>query len=814
MAPVSPPKRDLPKWSPWPTLGVVLVVFALAEGYYFRQQKHREATRGPVESLERSRHSPDAQGRAGDLVLRDPAGPALTVAAVPNIPGHRPLLGAIVDVASSSGDVSDPVIWWRTVRADPADLLTDYGIRTPQKFRCKDGSPGIRTQGALGVGLTSELCPLGDGTFSLSTTVTSIGDTAMIADEINVGSTPVVVATDGARWDTEHDTPYLAFAEADTAILLESNRMHVSRTFSHFGAETFPSPVLVRYGPGETIKRTLHVVRGDVLHAMSLLPGRARSVEVTFGAGRGGRISLRDDADRELAAGRVPEGEIRQLRIPAGLGTHLVLRNDAGIVTNASVPLPFPGETVRIEAPEPPSSTLELSYLDSSGAPIPVHVLVKGLSGTPDPVFDKMDGHIVAAGRSVYALAGQARLKVSPGKYRVTASHGTAYSLSTKELDVAPGSVLPVSDVLRRVLGEDWLSADFHLHSAPSPDSTVSLDDRVVSLACEGVELAVATDHNHVTDLSPSAHGLGVDSQLGTLIGVEITSASENWGHFNAYPVAMPRGAPEEGVPVYYAKFPAEMFASAHSLGARVVQVNHARMDPRIGYFDLVHLDARTGRADPVFSSDFEAFEAFNGMWIETREKVRQGPTDVVALARRGKRVTVTGNSDSHKLLYEEAGYPRTWVHTSSGPAGTRGERALRTLLAGDTTVSSGPFVEMTVDNHDIGSVISKSPSAAVHVHVRVSAPAWVPIDHVEMWRDDSVFERFAVDSPSADGVRFERNIDVPTEGKDHVLIAWADADRPLPDVVPYDHALSIGFTGPVYIDGDGDGGIKVPPSE
>lgn len=814
MSPVSPLKRERPKWSPWPTLAVLLALFGVAEAYYFHQQKQRNGSRGHVESLDRSRHSPDAQGRAGDLVLRDPSGAALTVAAVPNVPGHRPLLGAIVDVASSGGDVSDPVIWWRTVRADPADHLMELGTRAPQEFRCKDGSYGVRTFGALGAGFNSEVCPLGDGRFSLSTTVTSIGDTAMIADEINVGSTPVVVATDGAEWDTEHDTPYLAFAEAGTAVLLESNRMHVSRTFSHFGAETFPSPVVVRYGPGETVKRTLHVTRGDVLHALDLLPGKASTLEITFGAGRGGKVSLRDDADRELATGRVADGEIRRVRIPPGLGTHVVLRNDAGVVTNASVPLPAPGETVRVEAPDPPTGALEVSYFDASGVPIPVHVLVKGLSGTSDPTFDKVDGHIVAAGRSVYALGGHARLEVAPGKYRVTASHGTAFSLSTKEIEVSPGAVLPVSDVLRRVLGEGWLSADFHLHSAPSPDSTVSLADRVVSLACEGVELAVATDHNHITDLSPSAHGLGMDSQLGTLVGVEITSASENWGHFNAYPVPMPRGAPEEGVPVYYGKFPGDMFESAHSLGARVVQVNHARMDPRIGYFDLVHLDERTGRADPVFSSNFEAFEAFNGMWIETREKVRQGPMDVVALARRGKRVTVTGNSDSHKLLYEEAGYPRTWVHASAGPAGTRGERALRTLLAGDTTVSSGPFVEMTVDDQGIGSTLTKGPLAVVHVYVRVSAPAWVPVEHVEIWRDDTVFERYAVESPASDGVRFERKIDIPVEGKDHVLIAWADADRPLPDVLPYDHALSIGFTGPVYVDGDGDGSIKVPPAE
>jgi hypothetical protein len=130
------------------------------------------------------------------------------------------------------------------------------------------------------------------------------------------------------------------------------------------------------------------------------------------------------------------------------------------------------------------------------------------------------------------------------------------------------------------------------------------------------------------------------------------------------------------------------MFESARQLGARVVQVNHARMDPGIGYFDQAHLDVKTGHSSGEFSSNFDAFEAFNGMWIETREKIREGPRDLVALARRGKRVAVVGDSDSHKLLYEEAGYPRTFVHVPAEPADTRFERVVEALLGSrDTTV-------------------------------------------------------------------------------------------------------------------------------
>jgi hypothetical protein len=328
---------------------------------------------------------------------------------------------------------------------------------------------------------------------------------------------------------------------------------------------------------------------------------------------------------------------------------------------------------------------------------------------------------------------------------------------------------------------------------------------------CEGVELAVATDHNHWTDFFPSVRALAVGDRIGTIAGVEVTSLSGRFGHFNAFPLPSPPGAPEEGVPIYYEKRPAEIFASARALGARVLQVNHARMDPGIGYFDLAHVDQKTGRSDPVFSADFDAFEAFNGMWIERYEKIREGPRDVVTLARRGKRVAVTGNSDSHRLLYQEAGYPRTFVHVPREPSATRAERVVSGLLGGDTTVTSGPFVQIDVEGRPPGSLVVPGERGSVHVHLRVTAPAWVPVEAVELWRDDTVFARETVPGPPRDGVRFEREWDVPVGGHDAVIIGWAEATTPLPDVVPYERPLSIGFTGPAYVDGDRDGKILVP---
>jgi hypothetical protein len=790
----------------------LLVIVALYELYEWQTRAGDTPSVGEVERLGSPRLAPDAYGRTGDLVVRAPGGASLTAVTAPDIAGHRPLRGAVVDVGVERGDATDPLIWLRTTTIDGAENVAEPGWRSPQPFTCKEGGAGVRAYGAIGSGLSQEICVVNAGSFRFATTVGSLAEGSAIADELNAGTLPVVVGN-GALVEGEARTDFVAFGSKGIGVLIESPRMRASRTVSRFGAEVFPAPVLIRYAGGTSVERYLHVVRGDSLDAIATLASANRVFDVSFGPERGGEVSLRDAADAEIARGSVGRGAPRTFRLPPGLGDHVALRDDRGVVTDVRVPLPAPKGHATIIATTSAPGTLSLEYHDASGAALPVHVLFKGQGGTADPRPAEAEGRVVRAGRSLYLLDGRTKLSLPVGRYRVTASHGTAYTLAVSEVSIAPGETSNAGGELHAAVDTSaWVSGDFHLHSAPSPDSEVSLEERVESLVAEGVELAVATDHNRITDFSPTVHALGQEKRLGTGPGVELTSAGkQRWGHFNAYPMPVPSGAPEEATPVYFGKLPGEMFQSARQLGARVVQVNHARMEPAIGYFDLAHLDAKTGRASGEFSADFDAFEAYNGMWIETREKVREGPRDLVALARRGKRVAATGDSDSHKLLYEEAGYPRTYVHTPSEPADTRFERAVTALLdTRDTTITSGPFVEMTVDGKGIGSVV-RPVAGTVHVSVRVSAPAWVPVERVEIWRDDAVVRTFTIDGPPKDGLRFQTELDVPLDGADRTVLAWAEADAPLPDVVPYEHALSIGFTGLVYVDANGDGNVVVP---
>jgi hypothetical protein len=96
-------------------------------------------------------------------------------------------------------------------------------------------------------------------------------------------------------------------------------------------------------------------------------------------------------------------------------------------------------------------------------------------------------------------------------------------------------------------------------------------------------------------------------------------------------------------------------------------------------------------------------------------------------------------------------------------------------------------------------------------VSVTVIAPAWVPVERVEVWRDDVTVHTVDVPPNPVDGVRWQGEFEVPITA-DAAVVVWVEAQTPLPDVLPYRDARAIGFSSPVWIDADGDGRVRLPP--
>lgn len=141
---------------------------------------------------------------------------------------------------------------------------------------------------------------------------------------------------------------------------------------------------------------------------------------------------------------------------------------------------------------------------------------------------------------------GKVTAEVKPDTYTLSISRGIEYTIQKVDSVVVSAGPLTKAGIvgLKRVVDTNgYLSADFHIHSGRSFDSSLPLEARVRSFAGEGVEVMVSTDHDINTDYAPAIKKLGVNSFVTSIIGTEVTTAvprppylSNGWGHINGWP--------------------------------------------------------------------------------------------------------------------------------------------------------------------------------------------------------------------------------------------------------------------------------------
>jgi hypothetical protein len=160
---------------------------------------------------------------------------------------------------------------------------------------------------------------------------------------------------------------------------------------------------------------------------------------------------------------------------------------------------------------------------------------------------------------------GVGSLELRPGSYVAYASRGLEYTLETKPFTISAGATTNLSFGIERVVDTSgFVSADFHIHSAKSFDSSVPMSDRVVSFLAEGVEVMVSTDHDYVSDYAPLISSLGAGDEITSVVGDELTGGSpvpadptqggiqafpEGIGHWNAWPLTRFPGNRRNGAP-------------------------------------------------------------------------------------------------------------------------------------------------------------------------------------------------------------------------------------------------------------------------
>lgn len=531
--------------------------------------------------------------------------------------------------------------------------------------------------------------------------------------------------------------------------------------------------------------------------------------------------------DGDTIAGEVPPGKWIVGFAPSvgrrGDGKKVAVDVEKGASSRVTLGVSEPASIVLGPCEEIP---IAAGKSGAPGRPIPCKLTIEGKGGTASPELGP--SHVAGLAKNVVTLRPGESVPVPlpHGDYRITASHGPEYDLLSRDLAV-PGAASPAFGLHRVVDTTGYIASDFHQHSSLSADAPVATRDRVLANAAEGIEVAVASEHNSIADLAPVAKELGLGPFLVQIAGDEITSdASRNpFGHANVFPLIPQPDKPRNGAPAVRDRIAADVFAEARALpgGRRVLQINHPRAGKN-GYFDQLGFDPKTGvGTGPGYDPAFDAIEVWNGRVVAHRTKVLD---DYFALLRTSHPATPIADTDTHGVVGEEPGYPRTFVRLSHGPSdtsletwdATRSEDLVKSIKeTRDVVLSNGPFLRVTANEAPIGGIARAAQAdprelGRVDVKVSVVTAPWVIVDRAEIRLARGALPPTSsvplVPKKNAAGALVADASFSLRVKEDDAVVVIVSGTKPMRPVLTGDDAeiSPWAMTGPIWIDVDGDG--------
>jgi hypothetical protein len=448
---------------------------------------------------------------------------------------------------------------------------------------------------------------------------------------------------------------------------------------------------------------------------------------------------------------------------------------------------------------------IEVTVRDAAdGSPLPARVTVTDETGRlVDLYYAEARSTAVRPGIT-YTSDGAAAIEIPEGRYQVFASRGMEWSFARAEVAVAPGSRQPLSfSLAREVDTTGWIAADTHVHTLTySGHGDSSVEERVVTLAGEGVELAVATDHNHQTDYRPVQEKLELTRWFTPVVGNEVTSDN---GHMNAFPLP-----PGKDVPPFKVDDWATLVEGIRAKGAKVVILNHPRW-PEKGKDPLTifGFDERSGERRAPQRFTFDCLELVNSD-APTQPWERVLPA-WYALLDRGEVFTGVGASDSHHVGVI-VGQGRTYVPSATDdPARIDVEDACRQFRERRVTVSLGMLATIAVDGRGMGETV-RANGGEVTARVEVRHPSWVSPERVDLVVNGTV----AASAPLAPGAGSDPNrqrldVSVKLPPHDAWLVAVATGGKVTAPFWAMAQPRAVAITNPIFLDRDGEPGWQSP---
>ncbi len=407
--------------------------------------------------------------------------------------------------------------------------------------------------------------------------------------------------------------------------------------------------------------------------------------------------------------------------------------------------------------------------------------------------------------RVYFTKDGKGKIPVAPGKYKITFSRGLEYEIDVKDdVTLESGKETALSAVLAHSVDTtNFVSADFHLHSMPSPDSNDLFEDKIIGYAGHGLEIPVATDHDVITDYTPVIKKLGLEKYMRSMVGEELTTMK--LGHFQGYPLKYEPDKRNNGAPDWYGLKTGEIFSALRlqGNGEDVVQINHPRSGG-MGYLSAIGYDPKTGKAilGDQFDLTFDALEIFNG---KGAGELPVTSLDWYSFLNQGMKKAALGNSDSHHIYNLEAGYPRNFCLVGKDdPQKVTDAEIVKAVKGLHVSVSGGSFVQTWINGSTMGDMVTTKD---VKLKVKVQAPSWMDVKKLTVVANGKEIQN--VDIPdSKNVVRYNGELLFKPE-KDTWYVVIVTGEKDLSPVYPGAHAYS--FTNPIFVDVDGNGKFDAP---
>jgi len=473
------------------------------------------------------------------------------------------------------------------------------------------------------------------------------------------------------------------------------------------------------------------------------------------------------------------------------------------------------------------ATTLEVLLTDESGSPLPGRITIVDEAGTLMPVGAHSGNGLAVRAGVVYTSTGNASLGVAAGTYRIFAGHGFEYGIDQTDVTAVSGQGIKRTLKLKREVNTaGWVACDTHVHTLThSGHGDCTIEERMATLAGEGIELPIATDHNKHIDYTATAISTGVASHFTAVIGNEFTTKQ---GHFNIFPIKAGSPIPDHTQNDWQPLFE-NIFATP---GVRVAILNHA---------EDVHSGFRPFSARRHVRLTGESLEhrpyGFNAMEVVNSGAVQTDPLNLFAdwcgLINRGLSVTPVGSSDSHDVARYIVGQGRTYIacddsHVAAIPI----DQAVDAFLESRVVVSYGLFTRLTVTQaadgktYGPGEMIQVLNDAdEITVTAEVHGPSWTQAETVALYICGSRRLESKLTPTTTHGTSIKGTVTwtIPRAELKHDVWLTALATGPgiaqpfwptakpyqpdTPEFTPY----TLSFTGPIRIDSNGDGKYTSP---